>query len=484
MHARAVTRDPYCTDGILPTTPLTSLASSCLAPQVFSGLHAELRTKSLPVHAAGFALQAAATALRQRCTRLLATPLQAVLAPPASDADAALLLLSARREDRKVRLALCIAPDDQAGRQALACDAPAVHVFELQLPRKDKFAAEEGAEEEECTKSDTKSEQAAEGEGGAASPLPPAALEAATISRLHAALHAALLALDARVDFQKLRGVDAAVAGIGAGAERASTPHLQRALLLALADRNHIGAHSCIAELLNQPLPTAAAAPAAAPNEAEALPPLPELFWDGRWQSKRSRVSYAALSDDEESDEDEEEKLAKQEGKFVPFGSVVAASGRSIRVTVSTSAGLAAELPIWGLRMRADAEWAVRALRPERIVVLQEGERALVQADLLDADGKGVPSQERMLRAVLFATPALSPELQAAVALQRDGSLVPAQQGQAAPLLMPKREVVTGLRGGRNELRSVNWIWLPWQHAARRCGLESSSLRMETSVDS
>ena len=77
-------------------------------------------------------------------------------------------------------------------------------------------------------------------------------------------------------------------------------------------------------------------------------------------------------------------------------------------------------------------------------MVIQEGEHALVQAELLDADGKGVPSSERLLRAVLFATPALSPELQRAVALQRVGSLVQEQQGQKAPLLMPKREAFIG----------------------------------------
>ena len=52
-----------------------------------------------------------------------------------------------------------------------------------------------------------------------------------------------------------------------------------------------------------------------------------------------------------------------------------------MRVTVACSAGLAAELPVWGLQLRGDAEWAVRAFRPLNVVVLREGERALLQAE-------------------------------------------------------------------------------------------------------
>eukprot|EP00964_Phaeocystis_antarctica_P098213 scaffold64257_cov40-Phaeocystis_antarctica.AAC.1 len=33
--------------------------------------------------------------------------------------------------------------------------------------------------------------------------------------------------------------------------------------------------------------------------------------------------------------------------------------------TVACSAGLAADLPVWGLQLRGDAEWAVRALPPQ-----------------------------------------------------------------------------------------------------------------------
>ena len=423
--------------------------------QVITGLHAELDRKGVPIHAAGFALHAASAALRQQCARSLSTPLQAVLAPAASESDMATMLLSARREDRKVRLALCTAPVDlaanaQADDPAAPSDVTpaalqavslgfAVHLFELQLPVKNKFAEDNDEDE---------SEEEATVEGGAYSSRLQATLEASTVATLQAALQAALLALDNGVDFQKLRGVDVAVAAIGTGTNWASALQLQRSLLLALADRNHVRAHSHIVNLLNQPLPQVVGAP----NEPGAvkpfelgfiLPPPPKLFWDCRWQRKRSQVSYVALRVEQESDDDEQEKLTTQDC-FVPFGSVIAASGRSVRVSISISAGLAAELPLWGMRMRGDAEWAVRALRPDRVVVIQEGEHALVQAELLDADGKGVPSSERLLRAVLFATPALSPELQRAVALQRVGSLVQEQQGQMAPLLMPKREAFIG----------------------------------------
>ena len=58
---------------------------------------------------------------------------------------------------------------------------------------------------------------------------------------------------------------------------------------------------------------------------------------------------------------------------FIPFGSVVAASGCSVRVSVACSAGLAASLPLWGLKCRGDSDWAVRAVFPKKVVLLQEG---------------------------------------------------------------------------------------------------------------
>ena len=48
-----------------------------------------------------------------------------------------------------------------------------------------------------------------------------------------------------------------------------------------------------------------------------------------------------------EASSDEEEGLPSGGGgQMLPFGSVVAASGRSVRVTTSCSAGLAARLPM------------------------------------------------------------------------------------------------------------------------------------------
>ena len=127
---------------------------------------------------------------------------------------------------------------------------------------------------------------------------------------------------------------------------------------------------------------------------------------------------------------------------FIPFGSVVAASGCSVRVSVACSAGLAASLPLWGLKMRGDSDWAVRAVFPKKVVLLQEGERALLQAELHDADGRGLPSTERLLKAVVLATPAMELPLLKAVDLQREGATDPLQHGKTPPILMPKREVV------------------------------------------
>ena len=135
----------------------------------------------------------------------------------------------------------------------------------------------------------------------------------------------------------------------------------------------------------------------------------PQMLCTDRWNGgKRSRSSnkMVELSDSESGSE--KDGPSAPSSKFIPFGSVVAASGSSVRVSVSCAAGLAPELPLWGLKMRGDADWAVRALQPEGLVVLREGERALVQARLLDADGRGVPSTERLQRGIVLATPAVS----------------------------------------------------------------------------
>ena len=74
-------------------------------------------------------------------------------------------------------------------------------------------------------------------------------------------------------------------------------------------------------------------------------------------------------------------------------------------------------------------------------MALSSGERALVQASLIDADGRGIPSAERLLRAVLLTTPLLPHKLSAAVALQRDNALDPAAQGCTPPMMLQKREL-------------------------------------------
>ena len=50
-------------------------------------------------------------------------------------------------------------------------------------------------------------------------------------------------------------------------------------------------------------------------------------------------------------DVDEEDGDEGGADELLPFGSVVAVSGRSVRVTVSVSAALAARLPLWGLQL-------------------------------------------------------------------------------------------------------------------------------------
>jgi len=147
-----------------------------------------------------------------------------------------------------------------------------------------------------------------------------------------------------------------------------------------------------------------------------------------------------------------------------------------VRVSVACAAGLAAALPLWGVRPRGHAEWAVRALRPEGVLVLREGERALVQARLVDADGKGLPSDELLLRAVVFVAPApaTDPDLHSAVVVQRDGALDKEQMGQMPPLLMPKREVTRFLeRIGEHE-KALSLRAAKQEAAAAQSELEGS----------
>ena len=147
---------------------------------------------------------------------------------------------------------------------------------------------------------------------------------------------------------------------------------------------------------------------------------------------------------DSASDSDSDGTLGQQ---FIPFGSVVSASGCSVRVTVSCSAGLAAQLPLWGISLRGDQAWLIRALRPTRVVVLREGEHSLLQAQLVDADGRGVPSAERLLRATLLATPALPVDRSRAVKVQRDGAQDATQRGSDPPRTLQKRELNRFMEG-------------------------------------
>lgn len=80
----------------------------------------------------------------------------------------------------------------------------------------------------------------------------------------------------------------------------------------------------------------------------------------------------------------------------------------------------------------------MRALKPSKIVVLREGERSLLQATLSDADGRGLPSAERLKGATLMCTPATN-DWTPAVEVQRDGAPEPLQQGKAPALTLQKR---------------------------------------------
>ena len=89
----------------------------------------------------------------------------------------------------------------------------------------------------------------------------------------------------------------------------------------------------------------------------------------------------------------------------------------------------------------------MRALKPVNVVVLREGEHSVLQAELIDADGRGVPSAERLKNATLLATPALPFAMLKAVDLQRDGATDPLQKGRDPPLTLQKRELNRFLEG-------------------------------------
>ena len=63
--------------------------------------------------------------------------------------------------------------------------------------------------------------------------------------------------------------------------------------------------------------------------------------------------------------------LVRRRCRCLPFGSVVAVRGACIRATVACSAGLAVELPLWGVHLKGDQSWLIRALKPVETVVLR-----------------------------------------------------------------------------------------------------------------
>ena len=80
----------------------------------------------------------------------------------------------------------------------------------------------------------------------------------------------------------------------------------------------------------------------------DALVEAEELYDDDGAKTpaaRRARPSYSTGDGDSSDEEDEEEKAEKVAEKFVPFGSVVSASGCSVRATVACAAGLAAAHP-------------------------------------------------------------------------------------------------------------------------------------------
>ena len=211
-----------------------------------------------------------------------------------------------------------------------------------------------------------------------------AAAEAEASERVHAWSGAlqeiAVDAFDRAISTKRLRGVDLALALPSGTPPPAACPKSLASLIVQLLGaRNHVASDRAMEKLLSQLAP-----PPAKPTVS--------LLHSQRWAAPSSRrasrgaVSYKEKDyhHDDDDDEEEEEENAKLAEQFLPFGSVLAASGCSVRVTVSCAAGLAAELPLWGLSLRGDQAWLVRALRPADVVILREGEHSLLQATLHD----------------------------------------------------------------------------------------------------
>jgi len=432
------------------------------APQCESGLHKELESLKLPLDTV-HRLQRAAEALRLLFELPLSAQLQLVVcrAPRAAEGDMRVpaIALASSREDRTVRVAVPA---------ITAVTEPVTEYAELRLfLGKNTFATDSEEHLEAVADSAGKCApialSPASTRGGFHRDTPTPAADAggttgAAPPQPHPweiGLQEAITEFDMAVDFKRLCGIDASLfaymctggssfhgsdaSGDARGDARVGSAcpiEASLALVAALADRNHVRDHPAVTALLKR-----MAGVLDGTMRSSSAAPLPAFVWANRFRrTARARVKYAALG---ESDPDDADEDAESDDRFVPFGTIVAVSGAFVRVSVSCAAGLAATIPIWGVRPRSDAAWAVRAMRPESVVVIQEGERALVQAQLVDADGNGVPSRERLLRAVVFALPVplLDPAVHRAVVLQRDGALDKEQMGQEPPLRMSKKDL-------------------------------------------
>ena len=439
-------------------------------PDAKAGLMAELLKERLPLEETAADLQAASEALRTEFELPLSSPLVAATA----EADAGVFVgIGSVREDRRVRLLLLVppppgaaAPDDQEGEAAPPAPRRLSIAFDLTMPKKPNFPSDTDSAEEmenvakKPAKEEASNEGAAEADGAepaaeaeaesAAEPAAEAAVETAAEAQARADayeeaqrevvnswlpdLQDALANFDRAITTRRLRGLHVAITLPSAPASDDECPAAICSILaVLLAARNSVVDSAPLRSLLKR---------MATPSSPPA-----RLFWTQRWTTpastggKRARPSYKVH--DEEDDDDEEDEAASNERvaeNFVPFGQIVDASGCTVRATVGCSAGLAAELELWGLSLRGDSAWLVRALRPTKITVLREGERSLVQATLVDADGRGVPSAERLKRAVLYATP-VTADINKAVDIQRDFAADPAQQGKAPPLTLQKKEL-------------------------------------------
>ena len=391
-------------------------------PEVLAPLESMLAHAQLPVHELGGSLHHAACLLRSELHLPLASKLQAAVATPPSllgAGDEFVAGVACGREDRLLRIVL--PPPPAAGGAPVAAPVS----VRVRLPKK-------ASVEYDSSDDEGGNEVVDDGPGGA--------LNTPGGAGIASAVRAALLGFDAGVTTRRLRGAELALASAGAHELYQVTADgislsaaAVEVLMLLVADRNGV---TDATEKLRARL--------CAPHAAHA-----RVLWPSRWakgsgagaptrRAGRAKTTYAEVED-----EDGEGEGAADGAKesFYPFGTIVGASGDSVRASVGCSAALAASLPLWGVQLRGDQPWLVRALRPVNPVVLMEGDHAMVQAQLVDADGRGMPSAQRLMRATILSTPAIPPALSEAVNLQRDSAPDPSHHGHAPPLTLQKREL-------------------------------------------